>query len=128
MPTTACECEKTGWCARHQCWKSDLLHFLCRTHVFLFGLWDQGAGPGQASRPEAPHRDFLGCRHRADVRRLVPCATCRGTVKVKVFVCQVHGECDVSGRLTDTTQCSTCLDCELAREPTESAGGQKDLP
>lgn len=42
---TACECEQSGWCPRHQCTKTAHWHLLCRRQEAYFQMWEQGQGP-----------------------------------------------------------------------------------
>lgn len=52
----------------------------------------------------------MNCDHRKEESRLVDCPSCRGSVKVKVFQCDKHGECtvgkDIPGlHVCDGNQC-----------------------
>jgi hypothetical protein len=39
------------------------------------------------------NRIDLSCVHRGDVLRRVGCETCNGNTNLKVYACEVHGEC-----------------------------------
>ena len=52
---TGCECQRAGWCERHQCDKTPHWHRLCQTRPNYFRLWERGCGPGQSVQPvDAP--------------------------------------------------------------------------
>lgn len=42
---TGCDCPVAGFCARHQCEKTEAYWKLCKTRVEYFSLWEQGRGP-----------------------------------------------------------------------------------
>ena len=42
---TPCECSGAGFCARHQCEKTEHFATLCRTHPAYFSAWEKGQGP-----------------------------------------------------------------------------------
>ena len=47
---TNCSCQHSAdyfHCDRHQCWKTEHWHMLCRTREDYFQLWEHGVGPGQ---------------------------------------------------------------------------------
>lgn len=45
MKPTSCECTVSGWCARHQCLKSDGLFRLCQRSRDAFAAWEASRGP-----------------------------------------------------------------------------------
>ena len=49
---TACECEQSGWCARHRCTKTPHWHLLCRRQEAYFQLWEHGQGPCLEAAPQ----------------------------------------------------------------------------
>ena len=51
------------------------------------------------------------------VLRLVECPTCNGSVNLKVFACEKHGECTIGKKLDGLACCATCGDYE-ASQPT----------
>ena len=53
---------------------------------------------------------YSGCIHRSDELRRELCSTCRGRVDVKVFACDIHGECTIGKKLPGITCCSECTD------------------
>jgi len=48
------------------------------------------------------------CVHRGESTRVVECKACRGSVKLKVFACDVHGECT----LKKNVGLHVCLGCD----------------
>lgn len=48
---TPCECEESGFCARHQCHKVAHFHHLCRSNIGYFEQYEKGIGPGQNLKP-----------------------------------------------------------------------------
>ena len=55
---TECECEKPGWCERHQVKKNEAWWKSCQTREDYFELWEKGHGPGQprAGKKVRPER------------------------------------------------------------------------
>lgn len=45
------------------------------------------------------------CQHRSEEFRLEPCTSCRGNVQVKVFKCDLHGECTVAKEVDGVHVC-----------------------
>lgn len=50
------------------------------------------------------------CVHRFAELRCVECPTCNGKVSVKVFGCEVHGECTIGKKLDGIKCCAACAD------------------
>jgi hypothetical protein len=48
------------------------------------------------------------CSHRGESTRFVECKACKGTVKLKVFACDVHSECT----LKKNVGLHVCLGCD----------------
>lgn len=48
------------------------------------------------------------CRHLGAQLRLTDCPTCSGRVQVKVFACEVYGECTLAKKVDDLGCCQTC--------------------
>ena len=109
--TTACECPAPGWCSRHSCAKSDLMHRMCQTDPRFFALWEEDRGPGQHVPPRQKP-----CRERGDQLGEEICESCRGKVRIKVFACDVHGACSLSAKLSAIACCVTCPDYQSAAE------------
>jgi hypothetical protein len=112
---TACGCEQPGWCERHQCTKTEHLHSLCRRRPDYFRLWEQGRGPGQSARRRGKAAPAFPCRRLGEALRAQECPTCCGTVKIKIFQCELHDECTLAHALAEAACCRTCGDYE--REP-----------
>ena len=112
MPSTGCECQTSGWCPRHKCWKSEHFYRMCCENPHLFRLWEEGKGPGQRAGGITDIERIASCIHRGGVRRAVPCSGCKAAVMVKIFACRIHGECELSGRIPDVKHCPGCSDCK----------------
>lgn len=55
------------------------------------------------------------CIYRGDEVRRVFCPTCcGGGVQVKVFSCEIHGECTIGKQIGDVKCCAGCLDCKVS--------------
>lgn len=117
MLTTGCECERHGWCERHQCHKSRHLHRMCQRSSRLFQTWEDGLGPGQHSLLQSTAIIAAKpCLHlRAEVRQEV-CTTCKGTTQVKVFECDLHDECTIGRQLPCISCCTRCKDYDSATQ------------
>jgi hypothetical protein len=48
------------------------------------------------------------CVHLGEEVRRDPCPTCSGHVRVKVFSCAVHGECQAAAKLAGVKACQGC--------------------
>jgi len=132
--TTACSCTKPGWCSRHECYKSEMLHGLCQRHAALFAAWEQGQGPGQfvasgSMEPSSPGLvrrglDFAlaGARHLADgLRKVDP-----PTFDARLAVCAGCPSCDTTDFICREVTCGCYLrekawwaseSCPLAKWP-----------
>jgi hypothetical protein len=112
MKVTPCECTEPGWCKRHQCEKPRHFYELCRRRQDYFEMFEKGQSFLQQTKTRNPTQ--ISCRHRGIVREEVDCATCNGSVRIKVFDCPLHERCTVGKRLEDTTCCLTCEDFAAA--------------
>ena len=67
---------------------------------------------GRSPRPEAasrvPFDQLLACIHRGAELRQEPCESCGGGVRIKVFACTVHGECQLDDKIAGVKFCGTC--------------------
>lgn len=55
------------------------------------------------------------CRHLGEFSRSEECKGCLGRVRIKVFRCEVHGECSLRSRLGNLVACCKgCLDYAAA--------------
>ena len=72
----------------------------------------QGFPIGRSPRPEAasrlPINQMLACVHRGPELRKEPCETCGGGVRIKVFACAIHGECQLDDKIAGVAQCAGC--------------------
>lgn len=50
------------------------------------------------------------CNHRGESKRKVECDSCGGKVQIKVFVCEVHGECTLEKKIENLATCKGCPD------------------
>lgn len=70
------------------------------------------AAPSDVSMPAIPEMvETTTCSHRAErYHRLQLCPSCGGTVKLKVFACEVYGECTLQKPLEGLQCCGGCPD------------------
>ena len=52
----------------------------------------------------------MGCPHRGDELRREQCLTCAGSVAIKVFACDLYGECQHASNLPGVRACVACPD------------------
>ncbi len=60
---------------------------------------------------------WQSCSHRGGSTRLYQCKACckgSGHYSLKVFACQLHGECALSGKVPDVKFCGACQDVATA--------------
>lgn len=107
---TDCTCQEPGWCERHRCFKPDFLFELCRRRRDFFDRWEQGQGIGQSESSVAPPKPRTDCQHLGEMIDEVPCQTCQGSVRLKVFVCTLHFRCTQGRVHGDFACCATCSD------------------
>ena len=110
MKVTACECTESGWCARHGCHKSWFWFQVCRRQPEMFALWERGQGPGQQPVTYRNPVELSSCRHRGPEAREEACPSCRGAVRLKVFLCSLHKECTLVRAIESLACCATCTD------------------
>lgn len=55
------------------------------------------------------------CTHRGDHIDDAPCKTCKGSVRIKVFACSVHGSCVIDRAVDGHTRCAGCGDRALSQ-------------
>ncbi|HEY1065193.1 MAG TPA: hypothetical protein VGE52_03760 [Pirellulales bacterium] len=80
----------------------------CRLHGPTAG-GEIAARPATTVLESRPFRQ-AACRHRGEESRREVCSTCRGRVEVKVFHCQVHGECTLGTAARGVLSCANCGD------------------
>lgn len=117
MKATPCECEREGWCTRHNCWKEGVLQRICQCNVDFFNLWEAGKGPGQTEGQVVAHKRIGPCTFRKQLMEERPCITCLGNVRIKVFGCQKVFECTLMPSFEEVAACSTCDLHEAAETP-----------
>jgi hypothetical protein len=63
--------------------------------------------PRIAALARAKHRPKRGpCEHRGDLLGYQECETCRGTTKIKLFACALHGQCTLGRKLEGIACCA----------------------
>lgn len=61
--------------------------------------------------PEAEERPLATtCQHLGEQLRLQSCQTCSGNVRLKVFACAIHSECQLTPRVAGVRACEGCCD------------------
>ena len=99
-PTTMCTCNEPGWCDRHQCRKDRGSFERCRRQPEWFAMWESGYGRAEAGGCE--------CIHRGDVLHMAACQGCKGDVSIKVFGCEIFGQCTLRKHTEVEQDCSSC--------------------
>ena len=67
---------------------------------------------GLADSPPPPK---AACAHLGPMTRTQMCKACRGTVRIKVLVCEIHGECTMRKQADGVAgRCSGCADYTAA--------------
>ena len=54
------------------------------------------------------------CKHRGEETRRQRCPSCRGSVELRIFGCDLHGECTLGTQLPGIACCAVCSDFESA--------------
>lgn len=67
-------------------------------------------GGGTVREPLLHLSDYSSCQHRGPQLRVDECPTCNGNVKVKVFACAVHVECELANKINGVKFCGACRD------------------
>lgn len=71
----------------------------------------------------APPNPPGACIHRGEASGTRECATCQGSVKIKLFACALHGVCTLGKRIDMLACCAQCGDYEaLQRHPDPDDG------
>ena len=117
MKVTDCTCREAGWCERHQCHKLPLWFLHCQRRPDFFAAWESGglrelcgAATAQTPRPAL-------CQHLGKERRQVVCPTCQGSVRLKVYGCELFQECVLGLSVENLTSCVICPDYVPLKEP-----------
>ena len=116
---TGCECPLAGFCARHQCQKTEHYHHLCRTRPDYFAAWESGNGPciGKPIKPTTKRRPSraldLSCKHRTEQPiEIGKCDLCGGEKgqPFEIFGCALHGKCSLHRKHSKVMGCASCED------------------
>lgn len=74
----------------------------------------QGLPIGRSPRPEAASRvpldQLLACIHRGPELRQELCPTCPNGVRIKIFACAIHRECQLDDKIPGVRSCGACAD------------------
>jgi hypothetical protein len=77
----------------------------------------QGLQVGRSPPPEALSRisleQLLACVHRGAELRQEPCETCGAGTRIKIFDCEIHGECQLDDKIPGVKFCGDCADRTL---------------
>lgn len=125
MKVTDCTCTEPGWCERHQCRKLALAFQYCQRLPAYFEAWERGELRELCLPSTQQSERAAACRHLGPELRQVACETCRGSVRLKVFACSLHGEC-VLGRAPKGL--STCVLCEQYDPSSISRPNEQQTP
>lgn len=72
-----------------------------------------------AGRPGTRPAQIRECMYRGDHVDTQRCSSCRGTVELKVFTCDVHGRCTL---VKATPGAACCANCTEYAPPTRMEG------
>jgi hypothetical protein len=74
----------------------------------------QGLHVGRCLRPEVlsriPLDQLLACIHRGPEVRQELCPTCSAGVRIKLFACEVHRECQLDDKIVGVKFCGECAE------------------
>lgn len=93
----------------------------CAAHGRIVSPWQAAIWRGEVLTPEkcaAYRANWLrlalanrpACGHLGEELRRQECPTCCGKVKLKVFACEVHGECTPAKELPCVACCISCAE------------------
>ena len=108
MKVTDCPCTEPGWCERHQCHKTSYLFVLCQRRADFFADWEAGGLRELCGEIVGPSQHLLPCQHLGAERRQVLCPTCGGSIRLKVFACELFHECVRGPSVDGLTSCVVC--------------------
>ncbi len=102
---TACECVKDGFCTRYQRDMVGRLREICR---------GENIAPNKADYYRQAwlleNKRASSCAHLGEYTgRTVKCGTCANGTSLKVFACDVHGECTIAKPVPGIAKCAGCL-------------------
>jgi hypothetical protein len=63
------------------------------------------------------------CQHLGDKLGTQECQGCQGTVRIKLFACEVHGQCTLGKKLDGTACCANCLDYQPSKRDADPDSG-----
>jgi len=72
-----------------------------------------GSARLDAAEPKPAPAQNPDCAHRGEESGESDCATCKGSVKIKLFACTVHGTCHRSPR--EVAGVKSCIGCAEAQ-------------
>src|SRR3970282_1999152 len=79
-------------------------------------MWSAAAHPEWFEQPQTDSASPLDCPHRGGELRRQLCPTCGGRVELKVFVCDLHGECTLAQQgIAGVANCTKCPDLPSRR-------------
>lgn len=76
----------------------------------------QGRAPARCVRITAAQLAALEdlpstpCHHRGPAVSTRPCDSCRGHVQIKIYACDLHGQCTIATPLDGAACCDACPD------------------
>lgn len=122
-----CECQDAGYCTRHEMSKVPRQFQLCKGVAKTADCgrkywiaWERGKiGATAPEHPETEPPSFCeedrsvdrsNCIHRGEETGREQCRSCSGTVMVKKFGCDLHGECTIGKVIEGIRCCNVCPD------------------
>lgn len=111
-----CECLLAGFCQRYQRVQSPRMVAMCQGTAD--GLTAEECAVYRANwerlvkfgAKDAALEQRATCSHLGEERRREPCETCCGKVLLKIFACELRGECTIERPLAGVACCSGCGD------------------
>ena len=67
-------------------------------------------------------KDHSPCNYLIQPTGFIECPTCQGNVRLKVFACDLHGQCTVAKALDGIACCATCRDYSPRKDTADESG------
>ncbi len=116
-----CTCPIAGYCATHGRQMSSHLHKICRGEVLTPEKCEAYRANWRANPLPIAADDMVvivprePCRHLGEELRRQQCESCGGKVMLKIFACELRGECTTQNPLPGVACCGGCGQYEAIR-------------
>jgi hypothetical protein len=64
------------------------------------------------------------CKHRGGHIGEQECETCQGRTRIKLFVCEIYGQCSIGKALPGIATCASCPDYSPSKRDDDPDGGR----